>query len=316
MSVDSHRADRDVRDFVAHQLALEIDAGRSVAVAADKIRGALATEFHWAVDEAARVLAGEPPPRAWPQLGELLATARAHGISAERTFAAFERSLRQQRAAHLGALDGARSLGLYLAALSALLILVVGLYAWWVLPSFQSMFELMGAPLPEFTASVVGNRWVLVPLLAVLVIVMALYLLGLARVRTRLENMRPVLPLLRWVPNFRAWAHAHDTSLWMRYYALFLDAGAQANVAETAAAQLAGEPRGDHRPRLLESAAKLGRLREELARLLEADVHDANERFESARNTVVLMLRLYIYILLSGYLIAMYLPIFKLGAVV
>lgn len=312
----SLKADRDVRDVIGHQLALEIEGGATFDAAAEKIRGAFPERFHWAISDAARVMAGGTTPPAWPQLGRLLAVARAQGLSVERTFAAYARSVERARAGFAGVFTGAMSLGIYLSMLAVILMLVVGVYALVVLPSFRTMFEQFGQPLPAYTAAMIGNNWVLAPALGLLVAALALYFLGLARLKERMHQMQPVLPVVHRVPGMRQWARAHDTSLWMRYYALFLDSGAQPEVAGRAAADLAGAPEGNHRPDLLEGAAKLGRLRAELARLLDADAREATERFERTRNTVVLALRLYVYVLLSGYVLAMYLPIFKIGTVV
>lgn len=316
MSRNSLAADRNVRDFVGHQLALEIEAGTPANVAADKIRSALPQEFHWAVAETLRVLGGEPPPPSWPQLGTVLATARASGIDVERTFSAYERSVEQARGRYAGVFTGATSLGVYLVTISVLLLFVIGIYSIFVLPSFERMFEQFGSPLPAFTNVMIGNILVLGPLLALLVLALVCYLAGLAKLKNRMRQMQPVSQGTRWVPGFRGWARAHDAALWMRFFALFLDSGAPENVASHAAAQLAGSPTGDPRPRLLEGAARLGHLRAELARMLDADEREAAASFERARNTAVLILRLYIYVLLSGYVVAMYLPIFKLGAVV
>jgi type IV pilus assembly protein PilC len=316
MSSNAARADRDVRDFIAHQLALEIGAGTPADAAAERLRGAMPQEFHWAIDEAMRVLAGGAPPASWPQLGNLLAAARDRGIDVARAFAAYIRSVEQTRTAVAGVFAGATSLGIYLVTMSLIFIVVVSVYAVLVLPAFRTLFESFGAPLPAFTQLIVGNTAVLLVSLALLVLVLVLYMVGITRLKSRMEQMQPLMPALRWFPALKYWARAHDTSLWMRFYALFLDAGAPVDTAEAAAAQLAGAPEGDHRPRLLAGAAKLGHLREELARLIEANAREAVDRFEGARNTVVLVLRLFIYMLLSGYVLAMYLPIFKLGAVV
>jgi type II secretory pathway component PulF len=316
MSRNSLAADREVRDFVGHQLALEIDGGSSAKAAAEKIRGALAPENHWAVDEALRVLGGEPPPSAWPQLGNVLATARANGMNVDRVFSAYERSVEQARGRYAGVFTGAMSLGIYLVMLATLFLLVIGVYSILVLPGFQAMFAQFGAPLPAFTSVMIGNIAVLAPLLILLVLALVSYLVGLARLKRRMQQMQPVSPGISWVPGLGSWARAHDAALWMRFYALFLDSGVPENVAAHAAEQLTGKPTRDRRPRLLESAAKLGHLRAEIARMLDADEREAAASFERARNTTVLLLRLYIYLLLSGYVLAMYLPIFKLGAVV
>jgi type II secretory pathway component PulF len=135
-------------------------------------------------------------------------------------------------------------------------------------------------------------------------------------VKARRRVLAPRQPLLGRVPGIGSWARDHDVSLWMRYLALLLDAGATPESAAAVATKLAGEPGRDHRPRLLSSAATLGRLREELARLLDEDTREAAERFEEPRNGLVIGLRALIYLIVSAFLVAMYLPIFKLGSII
>jgi hypothetical protein len=310
------RVNRDVRAFVAHQFAREFEAGRDAGAAAQNLRAALPDEYHWAIAETETTLAGGTDARGSAQINALLAAARAHGVSAERTFAAYDIAARDFRVGLAPALSGATTLGTYLAMLAFLLAIVAGVYTIVVLPQFRAMYEAVGAQLPPFTEFVIGTAWLFVPVLALLVVAVVVFLVGLAKLKARLRALAPVLPLVARVPGMKAWARDHDVSLWMRYVALLLDAGATPETAATVATKLTGEPGNDHRPRLLSSAAALGRLREELARLLEEDARDAAERFEEPRNGLVIGLRVLIYLVVSTYLVAMYLPIFKLGSII
>jgi type II secretory pathway component PulF len=185
-----------------------------------------------------------------------------------------------------------------------------------VLPQFRTLYESAGARLPAFTEFVIGSGWLLAPVLALLIAAAVLFLVGISKVKMRLQVLAPMRPLLGRVPGIKAWARDHDVSLWMRYVALLLDAGATPETSAAVATALAGEPGRDHRPRLLSSAATLGRLREELARLLDEDAREAVARFEEPRNGLVIGLRVLIYLIVSTYLVAMYLPIFKLGSII
>ena len=162
----------------------------------------------------------------------------------------------------------------------------------------------------------IGTVWLLALVLLILITAIVLFLWGAVKMKKRLRAMQPMRPLLARVPVLKEWARDHDVSLWMRYVALLLDAGATPETAASIATKLAGEPGDDHRPRLLSSAATLGRLREELARFLEDDALHAAERFEEPRNGLVIGLRVLIYWIVATYLIAMYLPIFKLGTII
>jgi type II secretory pathway component PulF len=307
---------RDVREFVAHQLAQEISAGTPLSVAADKVRKALPDEYQWAIGDVERMLAGGPAPPKWLELETLLRAARDNGVDDARTFSAFQQAAQAARTQVAGVLAGATSLGVYIATLTVLLIVVLLVYSIFVLPQIRAVFDTLGAPLPAFTEAAIGNTWILVPVLALLVLAIVAGLVGLARLKERMSALQPLYPLLRRVPILGRWSRSHDAGLWLRYLAIFLDAGATENTARNAAAQIAGSIEHDHRSRLLHGAALLGRLREELARQIETDERESIERFERPRNDFVLLARLAIYVVIAGYVIAMYLPIFKIGAVV
>jgi hypothetical protein len=314
--MNEQRVNRDVRAFVAHHFARQLEAGHEAGVAAQSLRAALPDQYHWAITETEATLAGRNESRAAAQLTALLAAARAHGISPERTYAAYDAAARDFRAGLAPALAGATTLGTYLAMLAALLVGTAGIYSIFVLPQFRAMYHAVGARLPAFTEFVIGSAWLIAPVLVVLVAAVALFLIGVAKLKKRLEALAPVQPLVARVPGMKAWAREHDVSLWMRYVALLLDAGATPETAATVATTLAGEPGHDHRPRLLSGAAALGRLREELARFLDEDAREAVERFEQPRNGLVIGLRVLIYFVVSAYLVAMYLPIFRLGSII
>jgi hypothetical protein len=309
------RENHDVRTFVAHQFAQEFAGGKDASAAAQNLRAALPGEYHWAITETESTLGGESTSRASAQLRALLAAVRGNGMSIERTYAAYDVAARDFRSGLSPALAGATTLGTYLALLAFLLVIVASIYTIFVLPQFRTTFEGVEAKLPAFTELVIGSAWLFAPILALFVAAIVVFLVGVVKLKQRLQALAPVRPLLARVPGMRAWAKDHDVSLWMRYLALLLDAGATQETAAAIATKLVGEPSG-HRPRLLSSAATLGRLREELTRLLDEDAREAVARFEEPRNGLVLVLRILIYAIVSSYLIAMYLPIFKLGSII
>ena len=200
--------------------------------------------------------------------------------------------------------------------LAGLLLVVAGVYVGFVLPQFQATFREFGADPPEFTAATIGNGWIALPLIGLLAAVVVGFLIAVLRLQKRLHALQPVTPMFRWIPILSGWARGHDAALWMRYYAIFLDAGATAESAGRAAAQVTGFPDNDHRTKLVESAVRLGRPREGLEFLLEVEAREAAERFERPRDLAFLLLRLVVYAVVACFVLAMYLPIFKLGAVI
>jgi hypothetical protein len=306
----------DARDFTSRQLVHEFAGGATLAEAASRVRGALLPALHWTVDEVERMFAGNEAP-AFPQLGAVLEAAHAGGGSAERAFVAYERSARDFRPKLVAAFAGAATFGAYLACLVLILTIVVSVYTIFVLPQFELMFGMFGTPLPGMTRAVLGSYWLVVPVLLLLLVALVTGFFGLRAVKLRLLRLQPVRPSIGKVPGFGSWSARYDSALWIRYYAIFFDAGLVADAARTAASRLAGAPAdNDYRQRLLASADALGRLREELAEQLERDSQQSLEQFEAPRNAAAVLIRALIYLLVGTYVMAMYLPIFKLGAIV
>jgi type II secretory pathway component PulF len=310
-------ANEDAHEFAVRQFSAEFEAGASAAVAAERLRTVLPKNFHWAVAEIEGAFTGGAGPREQPQLASVLKLAANAGARPEKAFAAYARSARRTRPRTNAALSGAMVFGAYILGLVVILAIVVGIYVAFILPQMEAIFGGFGVPLPAFTEFLIGTTWMLIPLFLLLLLGLVFYFVGLRRLERRLVTMQPVRELLRWLPGLSGWARQYDTFLWMRYQAVFLDAGLNHPSAHDAASRLAGEPLpGDTQVALLNSAAQLGRLREELDAQLANEDAISLTRFERQRNAFSIFVRVFIYFLVSAYVVAMYLPIFKLGAVV
>ena len=316
MSVGVIEVQRDVRAFVVNQLALQLDAGTPLPAALQAVHDALPDEYRRVAADFERLIAGGAAPADWSQLEKLLRAARDHGVAPEKMLSGYARAAHAARLGVSELLSGATSLAMYLLLLSFVLMIVAVTYSIFVLPQMRTLFTALRARLPEFTEVMIGGFSLLLPVLVLLFGVLALYVIGLRRLRRRLQALEPVYPLLRRVPGLAQWARLRDETLWLRYFALFLDAGAPDRVARGAADWLAGELRSPHRLLLLDSAARLGHVPAEIARVLDVEAREDVERFEQSRSTFILVLRLLVYAVIATYVIAMYLPIFKLGGTV
>jgi hypothetical protein len=310
------RRRNETREFVARQFALEFQSGATLAAAAQKLRAALPDDHHWAIVEIETTFSGAEETHKASALARLMRVAQAKQVSPERTFVAYEDAVRGFRPGISLALAGARTLGVYLAVLLLLLMIVVGTYALFVLPQFAAIYYSFGAPLPRFTTVMIGNIWLPVIVLALVILCGTALFIGLSRLKRRLLALAPVGPLLRRIPGLAHWATAHDTALWTLYQSMLLDAGTTPADARASATALVGEPADVDRLQFLDCAARLGHLPEELSRQIEQHRTEALASLEGPRNAFVLLLRLAIYILVALYVLAMYLPIFKLGAVI
>jgi hypothetical protein len=307
----------DVRDFALRQFVREFEGGADVGTASRRLRGTIPPDLHWSIDEVERSFTQDELRRGSSPVAAVIDTARTHGGRPELAFVAFQRATRDLRPVLVAALSGANTIGGYLAGLLVVLSIVVAIYAIYVLPQFQVMFDLFGVQLPPLTRFLLGNALFLLPLFALALVGVVLFLVSVHKLKYRLRSLLPARPALRWLPGFGEWGARHDTCLWMRYQAIFIDAGMDADNARTCATLFAGEPvQAGQRLRLLDSAAQLGRLREELAEQLARCDQDALEQFERPRNAAVVFFRAVIYLLVSAFILAMYLPIFKLGALI
>ena len=316
MSAGIIEVQRDVRAFVVSQLALQLDAGAPLPAAVQAVRESLPDEYRWVARDLERLLDGGSAPADWSQLETLLRAARGNGVAPEKMLAGYAQAAHAARLGVSELLAGAMTLVMYLLLLSLVLMIVAATYSLFVLPQLRDLFVALRARMPEFTEVMLGGFSLLLPVLAVLFGAIVLYVIGLRRFRRRLQALEPVYPLLKRVPGLARWAQLRDETLWLRYYALFLDAGAPDRVARGAADQLAGELRSPHRILLLDSAARLGAVRAEVARVLDIEAREDVERFEQSRSAFILVLRLVVYAVIATYVIAMYLPIFKLGSAV
>jgi len=316
MTSRSFEAQQDVRDFVTRQFVHEFDSGADLAAASGRLRSALAPDFHGSVAEIENLIAGTGPG-ARPQLAALIAAARELRASPERAFASYERSRRLLNARFTDTLSGAVSFGVYIGALVALLAVVVCVYAIIVLPKFESVFSEFGTPLPAFTRALMGSTWILVPLLLVTLAAVAAYFERISRLKRRLARLEAVSPVLRYVPGLRSWAARYDSTLWLRYQSILIEAGANVEDARAVASRLVGAaPADDDRQALFDAAVHLGRGREELAEQLENDRVASLEGLEQRRNIVVTLIRMLVYLAVGAFVLAMYLPIFKIGATI
>jgi len=316
MSVYSVESQQDLRDFVTRQFVHEFESGAEVGAAAQRLREALAPDLHSAVTEIEGLFAGTAPSSR-PQLAALIAAARDSHASPERAFVAYERSRRLLQPRLLEALSGAATFGAYVTGVMVLLALVVGVYTLFVLPQLDSIFTEFGTALPRFTRALLGSAWIVLPMFLLVLVAMVFFFRRLQSLKQRLLRLEAVGPVLRNLPGFREWSTRYDTTLWLRYQAILIEAGASTDAARLAASRLTHQPHAtDYRLALFDAAGRLGRLREELDAQLEGDRDASLERFEEQRNVVVMLVRTLVYVVVGAYVLAMYLPIFKIGAAI
>jgi hypothetical protein len=285
------------------------------AVAAD-LRAALGANFASAIDAHETKLLGAGDGAS--MLARVLDRVRAARGDIAAAYVAFDARLRLERQALLGFFSTAGELGAYLGALLAVLLVVVSLYALWVLPEFAILFRSLAQPLPGLTAALLGYGPVVVVALLAILAAVALVVWGFARARRRMLRLETLPRAWERVPAFGAAIAAHRVALAYAFQEIFVAAGLAPAVARVHAEQLTGASLGARTDEaaVLEGAARVGALREELSVQAEQRRAEALAALVRARRIAFHAARLLVYAIIGLFVIGMYLPIFHLGSAV
>jgi type II secretory pathway component PulF len=216
----------------------------------------------------------------------------------------------------------------YLGAVLGLLIVVVAMYAVFILPQFRSLYAGIGRELPGLTQFAFGGRS---PVFTVLLFGSLLLLIFLAwfvqALRRRLRRYTPVPVRFQIVPLVGPVALAYNQYLWLSCARLLTVAGVPATQALRLAAQRsnigevelerAGEHGGGPQSLLasdLAVSAQLGKLDEELQFQQDSAVDVFLTALARCRRRARVVLTICTYVLVAIFVSAMYMPIFSLGS--
>lgn len=199
-----------------------------------------------------------------------------------------------------------------------------------VLPQFQAMFEGFGADLPSLTNWVTRNNATIfyATLLAfgLLVFVLMMTVLHVFDVSGRLV---PLSLTLRHIPFLRNVINTYNRLLSLNYTRLLLSAGLSTTRAIEIASELANDvalmalakdsPISSHRRDRALHAIAIAKQADNLESELEYHINDQNYQlasdFTHARQKALFALHLLLAFFVGLFVIAMYLPIFKMGEV-
>lgn len=260
---------------------------------------------------------------------ELLDAAPTEGFARTRALHLFE-GARAELAptldaseARLGAVAG------YLAVLATAFLLLLTVVWLYVLPQFMSLYAEFGAALPALTRLVLSDAGgVVVVVLAAAVASVAIGMLAFRfHARRQFRALCAFDPRLYWVPLVRDVAFAYDSALYLAYARVLVASGCPPTEAHRVAGRLTGvelatDPAtaAPGRPSEIAAsfaiAAALGRDAEELdyqfassARGLVGTLDQALTRVNATAKTVL-------FVTIGLVVIAVYLPIFKIGSII
>jgi len=256
----------------------------------------------------------------------------AVGDSRETLFREFVAYIRQSRIVFETYWAGVIGLIWYLAAVASVALVVALIFANSVIPSFDGMFTEFGARLPEFTEFVFALSGAGVPAFAALLAVtVAIVVFCVWLFHRRIQQMAPLPRWPKWAPILGRIAETYNFGLFLNYARILRTCGVEPQRAVNEAAALtnqaaalpfdtSGEGPSSHEqfPALTELgvAARLGQFDAEISHQCEQHLGELTLALVNTRDRFSVVLKLALYLFVGGLVVAMYLPIFKLGSVI
>ncbi len=247
-------------------------------------------------------------------------------------FRGFVDYLRQSRVVFETYWAGVVGLTWYLAALSLVVIVITLIFGLSVVPSFEGMFAEHYEQLPALTQTVFkfgGSGFPLVGILLALIVALVVWFV--AMFHRRIQQIEPLPRWPSWVPMIGRVAEYYNLGLFLNFCRLLMDCKLTPGQAVTLAAKASNQPdtlsidslhgeTGDFSdlPILAELAIaeKLGNFRAEINHQCEEHIGKMSLILIQVRDQFSLVLKLLLYVFVGTLVVAMYLPIFKMGSVI
>jgi type IV pilus assembly protein PilC len=218
------------------------------------------------------------------------------------------------------ALADATRAGLPVELSYAALLLVIGaalagLWLVYLAPEFTRLFAQFGASLPGLSQAILDSAaLVLVPLGVLVAALLALARAGYSQARA-IETLAP-LPAtwVKWLAGARA-ARAHERWRLTTFASARFQSGVPAAEALRASSTERGARDAVELERELALAAELGLAAHELEHQRQRSLFDYRAAIELSRMIAMRALQIAVAVFVGGIIIAVYLPIFRMGAV-
>jgi type IV pilus assembly protein PilC len=203
----------------------------------------------------------------------------------------------------------------YSGVLLAVAALVATIWFVYIAPEFTQLFAQFGARLPPFSQALVDAPWLVFGGIAVLAAVLALLVVGTRRVARVIEVQLPFdrawlgrLLGTRVASSYEAWRASVLVTAWV---AAGRDVG-----AALADALPHGAPARAELEEELALAGALGLARHESAHQLQARLAALAAALEGRRALAARLMQIAVALVVGAIVIAIYLPIFQMGAVI
>jgi hypothetical protein len=301
-------------NFVARSFARELDVdGATTESVTVRLRQNLDPVFHPEIEALRAVLDGKgiPPERS---LKPILAEVRNRGGNVGRAYAAVHRALVEQSELSAMFYRGVWEFVAYIAATLVVLTIVVMIFATFVLPGLDQMYRDFDQEMPTLTSAVLLAPWL--PIAAFLAVLVLAFCVPVAvATKRRHATLQALGDKARRVPLFGEQLRLIDEATWMRHLGVMMASGLSFADAEAATRVcIPGFSIPAETELRLRSADRLGAARQEVDQLIAERGTHAWLVFGRFRRAVILAVRLLVYLIVATFIIAMYLPIFKLGS--
>lgn len=220
----------------------------------------------------------------------------------------------------------------YLATISVMALGILVFFALFVIPAFQEMYSSFGTQLPEFTQlvfSLQGGSHVIAAAIATAIVGLGVWFARM--MRRRFLRLQPMPNINAGFPLVSETCRIYNYVLFMNVADMLLGAGIAAREAINAAAEFARQKNvldydtlmnRDFADDTLETvrelaiAARLNTLDVEIVQQRQREVGTLARQMIKLRETFGAAMKVFIYVILGTLIVAMYLPIFKLGSMI
>lgn len=315
----------DKLNMVGRMLAYHQEQGASTAAALEKIKSDLPGHYGKSIEDLEKMVAGvkltgkQPGPV--KMLAALAAIVRAEKGDVGLLFTGTKEGLQdslQQAKQYWG---GFEAVIFYLVTVLVVAAVIIGVFNIYVLPQFEDLFTSLTAELPAFTRVIIANDAVYMLIIGMLGAAVITCLAVHQHIKNRIRRYMPLSPLCQWVPGVNELAKLYSYFLFIQFTAALTGAGVDAEASFNRARELAQlDPArlGQLSPwwEAINMARKIGVLdteihyqRSQIGPLFYRRSLVINESLTTATHTIA-------GILIGALVIAMYLPIFKLGSII
>jgi len=263
-------------------------------------------------------------------LMELVALVKKEGGNQIAVFSGFDDMLRAVDAQLLNFWENIKSFVLYMVSVLVVAGIVAATITIFVIPQFQMMFEEFNVNLPALTGWLLGNSsGVFGAIMLGFALMMAGYVFFMLQIKSASANLRSLNPALRYVPMFRHFADCYSRFMSINFSLLLLSAELPAQRVLKLSSQLCNDQAmldfENARSKLdrmensmlsnIAFAREAGNLGAELEYCVNEQAYKLAGALNILRHNSLLFFHVLLALFIGLFVIAMYLPIFKMGEV-